>query len=123
MVWPLPELDITGFTTQGSPTSATAAIASSRDSANLYRDVMRLSSRAANSRMPSRFMVSWTALAEGATRHPSPSSVASISVSIASISGMITSGLCVATAARTAFPSSIEKTSDASATCIAGAFS
>ena len=31
MLWPLPELDITGFTTQGSPTSATAAIASSRD--------------------------------------------------------------------------------------------
>ena len=47
-------------------------------------------------------MVSWTALAEGATRQPSRSSSASVAVSIASISGTMTSGRCFSTAARSA---------------------
>ena len=64
-----------------------------------YLDVTSPSSRAAKSRMPSRFMVSCTALAEGATRQPSASSLASAAVSIASISGTMTSGLCALTAA------------------------
>ena len=68
-------------------------------------------------------MVSWTAFADGATREPAASSLASIAVSIASISGTITSGRCFSTAARTAAPSSIGNTSNASETCIAGALS
>ena len=50
------------------------------------------------------------------------SSSARVAVSIASISGTMTSGLCFSTAARSALPSSIGNTSNASAICIAGAF-
>jgi len=102
---------------------AAAAIASSRVSAKMYREVVRPSSLAAKSRMPSRFIVSWTALADGTIFQPSASSSASVPVSIASISGTMKSGRCFSTAARSAAPSSMGKTSRASASCMAGASS
>ena len=74
-----------------------------------------------NPNSPSRFIVSCTAFAEGATHQPSASSAARVAVSIASISGTITSGLCFSTALRSALPSSIGNISNPSATCIAGA--
>src|SRR5512146_2849651 len=49
--------DIAGLITHGSPTSAAATIASSRLSAKRYLEVTSPSSRAANSRIPSRFIV------------------------------------------------------------------
>ena len=122
-LWPLPDDDMTGLTTQGKPTVPEATTASSRLSAKTYAEVFNPSCWAAKSRIPSRFIVNCTAFADGTTCQPSASRATSIVVSIASISGTIWSGRCRSTAARSAAPSSIGKTSRASATCIAGALS
>ena len=66
-LWPCPDELITGFTTHGIPISATASSNSPRVPANLYGDVGNPSSSAASRRIPSRFMVSSTALAVGTT--------------------------------------------------------
>jgi hypothetical protein len=68
-------------------------------------------------------MVIAAARADGTTCQPSRSSACSSSVRIASISGTMKSGRCFSTAARSAAPSSIEKISRASASCMAGASS
>ena len=80
---------MTGFTTHGIPISATAASNSSRVSAKRYGDVGNPRVSAASLLMPSLFIVSLVALAVGTTLYPSASSSTSLSVAIASISGII----------------------------------
>ena len=71
--------------------------------------------------MRSRFIVITAALADGTTACPAASTSASTSVRIASTSGTTKSGRCFAIAAFSASASSIENTSNPSATCMAGA--
>ena len=67
--WPFPDEDITGFTMQGKPMPASvAARSSSRVLAKTYGEVGKPSTSAASRRIPSRFMVSCAARADGMTR-------------------------------------------------------
>ena len=91
--WPLPEEDITGLTTHGVPSAATASrelVLGRRRSGS--GEVGRPSSSAASRRMPSRSIVSRAARAVGTTCKPSASSSSSTAVAIASISGTTTAG-------------------------------
>src|SRR5438094_10366830 len=71
--WPLPDDEITGLTTQGSPMPfdfappSIAAFNSCCDAAKRYADVGKLSVSAARWRIPSRFIVSTVARAVGIT--------------------------------------------------------
>ena len=68
-------------------------------------------------------MVSLAASAVGMHVWPSFSSATNVSVAMASISGTIRWGFSSATTRRMASPSSMEKTCERWATCMAGAFS
>ena len=78
---------------------------------------------AAKSRIAFLFIVKLTALALGTTCIPSFSYWIRRSVRIASISAIMTSGLCLYTTASRALASNMLNTSLSSATCIAGALS
>ena len=122
VLWPLPLLDMMGFTTHGNPMFSMAAKNSSFVAANSKGDVRSPSSSAAKRRMPSRFIVSCAARAVGMiSTSPAASIAASVSVAIASTSGTTKCGRSCSITARNASPSSIEITWARSATCIAGA--
>ena len=118
----MPELDITGFTTHGRPTSCAAAIASSRLSAKRYCEVINPSSL----RREVADAVAVHGQLDGLGRRRD---LPAFALELGKRRGVDRfdfgndeSGLCFSTAARSALPSSIENTSNPSATCIAGAF-
>ena len=122
VLWPLPEEDITGFTTHGRPMARTASRYSACVSTKRYGEVGRPSVSAASLRMPSRSIVRRAARAVGITRAaPSASSATSVSVWIASISGTTRCGCSRAIRARIAAGSSMSSTCERCATCMAGA--
>ena len=97
---PLPDDEITGFTTQGNPIPfvlplpTIAAFNSGRDAAKRYAEVGKSSVSAASRRRRSRFIVNDAARAFGMTSAaPLCSKPSSTSVAIASISGTMMCGL------------------------------
>ena len=112
---------MTGLITHGMPVCCAAARNSSSEVAYAYFAVRSPSSFAATSRMATRFMVRNAASAVGITVMPLLSNSRSFSVRMASISGTIMSGWCFSTTRASASASSMGITSNASATCMAGA--
>jgi len=126
----LPELLITGLTTQGKPMAgwpsvpSIAACSSASESQKRYGLVGRPSVSAARRRMPSRSIVRRAARAVGMTRTtPSASSASSTGVAMASISGTTRSGRSASISARSAAGSLIVIVRAWWATCWPGAFS
>ena len=111
-----------GLTTQGQPTTPSAARNSARSDANAYGDVLTPSCSAASRRMPSRSIVRRVARAVGMTQNPSASSSTSAGVAIASSSGTMKSGSSARMTRFSSAASVMAMTCERWATCIAGAF-